>query len=200
MGALVMSNRIFYFAAVTSALSLFACSGTTTGTSDPRGEDRADAATSESTDATESSGGTSKDSGPRDAGPPAPTGPVRIKNFSVAETGTGITMTFAIENGALEAIDRVQEVNVTAGKGKPVTFPISCQSRDWLLPPDTSSGVIELELGGSADYPYLRYDPSCGSSYSSSGLFGTGSSVTVELKGLLEDATPWKAQATAQLE
>ena len=127
-----------------------------------------------------------------------PSAPIHLKNVSFAAAqsrygyGDALDITFAVVNTAGVDIDRVQEVSLTFA-GEKRTFPTSC---DGLLVSgmDGSPKVLTLHLVDTSTGSTLA--PSCGSSATGASTKPWGDTVTVELKGLLDDATPWKARGT----
>lgn len=126
-----------------------------------------------------------------DATSPTDDGPIRIKNVSFSKsspsypTKSAVDVTFAIEKKTSKTIDRLQEISLTFG-GERRTFAASCQGA-WL----EVGGVFTLHV--ESDNSASSVDVDCGSRVYAESLLPWNDDVTVEMKGLLGDATPWKA-------
>lgn len=127
-------------------------------------------------------------------------GPVAIKNFSIAQTESGLALTFALANTSKQRIERVQQVSFRLDSGAPATFPVSaCQDASWWIGAGGTSGVLELDVTAQSPTSLtLRYGGGC-AIMSAANLPQQATAATIELRGLLEDATPWKAEATTAL-
>lgn len=190
----VRSVRTFVVAALTAG-ALVACSGSD-ASRDPFGRDIAP---------TTSSGGATGEATGED-----PENPVRIKNLSMTEprsTGSSSTyetleLTFVVEKNASARLERLQDIAITFG-GKRRSFAANTCHESVVQYLGT---VVTFELrddgtnsalfyaGSSASY-YCKTEPSMIPSQPT--LKPWGESVTLELSGLLSDATPWKATATS---
>lgn len=130
---------------------------------------------------------------PTDASTPSATG-IEIKNLSFTSSGNQAEITFVLKNNGTSEIDRVREVVVSFGTA--VTFLTSCSTPTWQPGPGKTSSVITLTLYDTGvGTPDLTVP--CGSATGDDTTKPWGSSLTLELRGLFKDATPWKAEATA---
>lgn len=190
-------------ASFSSLAALGGCSGSTSDVNDPFGR-----TPSPTTTAT---GGTTppppsetKTPGPTAETPEAPAtadedpnAPLRIKNVSFTSASSigggwqGVDVTFTVEKKTNLTIDRVQEVSVTFD-GEKRTFPVTC-SGSWFEM--YASKVITLSVDDSGTSSQVGLG--CGSSSVQPGTTKPwGENVTIELRGLLDDATPWRAKGT----
>ncbi len=185
--------------------SLAGCSGSTSDVKDPFGRDPAPTTTdtggttpspTAGARETDSPGATETPETPA-AGDDDPNAPLRIKNVSFTLSGStgggwqGVDVTFTVEKKTGLAIDRVQEVSVTFD-GEKRTFPITCAGTWFEL---YASRVITLNVDDSGASSQVALG--CGASSVTNGTTKPwGESVTIELRGLLSDATPWRAKGT----
>jgi hypothetical protein len=150
-------------------------------------------------------GGEQNGSGPTDPNtPPDPTvtpsadEPVEIRNvsFTAAKSrGYGpeaLDITLAVLNRAPRPIERLKEVSLTFGGGGKKTFAIVCDGVWFGTLGTTKILTLHLEDGGGEGYLF----PTCGEPASGPTTMPWGGTVQVELKGLLDDASPWTASAT----
>lgn len=196
-------HRAFSFVASAALVSLVAaCSGSSnTDLNDPRGKG---ATTSSGTSSSgTSSPGSSTDTSPTETepgtssgSPSSAQGPVAIKNVSYASSSStssfwrAVDVTFAVEKKTQTRIDRVQEVSVTFD-GQKRTYATEGCSGNWF----EVGGVVTLHVedNGTSSQASL---PCMGVSEREETTQPWGDKVTVEMKGLLDDATPWKASAS----
>lgn len=137
--------------------------------------------------------------GPTDTSTPTTsTGPIRIKNLSVSSAGSSAEITFVLENTGSENVERVQQVTISYGTyGHAASFMTSCSASygTWRVTSGQTSSVITLTLSDYGDSsPYLSTP--CGSSTGDTTTKPWAGDLTLEIKGLLTDATPWKARAS----
>jgi hypothetical protein len=178
-----------------SLLSLFAiaCAAGTGGGGDPTpggGGGSGDASTSQSHFAKDG-GASTKEEDPKAAGP------VQIKNLSGTGGGTttALSLTFVLKNTAAQDIERIKEVTVKAGSTS-VAFMTTCQSLDWNVSAGATSDVLDVTVSGSTTSA-ISYGANC-TAYGDEAL-GSSKDITLEIKGLLDDATPWTAEAETTL-
>lgn len=151
---------------------------------------------------------TEEDSGRAGAtGATASSGPVQIKNLSATkeEEGASLRLTFALANGAVKDVELINEIVVRIG-GDSVSFPIYCQDPGWLVGASASSGVLELTVEPPGEKPtiatFLYYkgaSKECSASTSEGKLASMSGTVSLKMKGVLADATPWTTEAEASL-
>ncbi len=189
-----MSARTSLFASFTFFLgcSLLGCAaGTETRVAEKPSSDESTTVPGD----TSSDTSTSASSGSKDTSTPTASGPILIKNLSVSSAGASAEITFALKNNGTERIDRVQQVTITYGHT--ASFMTSCSSAfyDFNISPGATSGVITLTLADYGDGSPSLSTP-CGSAYGDATTKPWAGDLTLEIKGLLSDATPWKARAT----
>lgn len=140
--------------------------------------------------------GTGKDSGKTSSGP------IQIKNLSVSKSSGSTTnivsLTFALQNNAPQNIERVKEISVTISDETATYLISTCQDPKWIIGAGDSSGVLEVDLTNSTSSSYIRYGTASCSSSSETYFTSLSGTVTLEIKGLLEDATPWTAESEAE--
>jgi hypothetical protein len=187
--------------ALACALSLIGCSGTSiTNLPDSDATDAGSGGTATGSDAGAPQPGNGSGQPPPGSDPtvtPSATTPVEIRNVSFAAAksrGYGpmaLDISFAIVNKAPRPIERLQEVSFTFG-GQKKTFPAVCDGGWFGTLGTTRILTLHLEDGDGSGYLF----PTCGEGVSGPTTLPWGNSVTVELRGLLDDATPWTASAT----
>ncbi len=145
---------------------------------------------------TSSDTSTSASSGSQDTSTPTTSGPILIKNLSVSSAGTSAEITFVVTNTGTQRVERVQEVTITYGHA--ASFMTSCSASSyasWHVSPGATSSVITLSLTDYGDSsPYVSTP--CGTTSGDASTKPWAGDLTLELKGLLGDATPWRARAT----
>ena len=125
-----------------------------------------------------------------------------------AEACTVYELTFSVVNGARQAIDRVQDVQLVTG-GQPLQnmTAVGCASAPWTLASGASSGVVAVDVTFSA-HPSLAVQCSestlDGHFTVSSTLLGSvpstpADSFDLRVVGLLSDAQPFAAEAHAPI-
>lgn len=191
-----MSSRTSLFASFTFflGLSLFGCAaGTETRVQQKPTSDESmtlpgdDTSSDPTTSATDGSKSTST--------PTTSTGPIQIRNLSVSSAGNSAELTFVLKNTGTERVERVQQVTIDYGHAS--SFMTSCSSMydSWIISPGETSSVITLRLTDYGDRsPYLSTP--CGSATGDATTKPWSGDLRLEIKGLLADATPWKATAT----
>lgn len=112
---------------------------------------------------------------------------VTLTNASFIESGSAVVVTFKIANASL--VEDIQRVRVTVN-GRVNSFSPNCDS--WLNLGDIQR--IELTPYTSTQV-YWKY--ACGTGYTYGTWTGSASSVSIELSGILKDAAPWTASASA---
>jgi len=130
---------------------------------------------------------------------------VKLQNATAHATTAGTwELTFSASNGAMHAIDRIEDVRVSTG-GAPLqnANAVACQTTPWTLPPGGSSGVITIDVTfGSQPAIGVECDDS-GLRRSTTALVSPPSAPadTFELRvqGLFTDAQPFVATATAPI-
>lgn len=132
---------------------------------------------------------------------------VKLQNATARSTSlsNGVyEVTFDVVNGATRAIDRLQDVRLSTG-GAPLqnANAVACAGSPWTLPPGGSSGVVTLEVSfGSQPTLSIECDAS-GLRMASTTLVSPPSapaqSFEVRIEGLLTDAEPFVATATAPI-
>lgn len=198
--------RLAGLSVVLASVALAGCSGSSgSDLSDPSAAGGSKTSTSSSGTQPGGGGGTETEAPGTGAGSGAGAGtgtgestdgPIRIKNVSFASAPASypyrnaVQVTFAIEKKSESTrIDRVQEVSVTFG-GQKRTYALGCTGTYLEL----SSKVVELTI--SDDGSTSSVDFACQVSARADTTMPWGNDVTVELRGLLDDATPWKASAS----
>lgn len=108
-------------------------------------------------------------------------------------------LTFLLHNAGASAVARVEDVRVALGRDLSIdSGQVRCGEPPWALFPRATSAPIELDLAE------LKLKFACGGRTQSVALEPRASlpykgAVTVRLAGLLEDGTPWTAQASVDL-
>ncbi len=166
---------------------VFACSasGVGTGVALPA-SDAGDPGT-EPDDASKSSDSPS----PREDGSVPNAGGISITNLSYGGSDYIFDVTFSMTGSAQVA--KVTEVTVAFADGSVKAFAVQCAAAPWTSP---SAGLVELQTSLSG----LTY-PCDGVTSRASGSFPRvlGSpDLTVTLKGISKDASPWSVSATGK--
>jgi hypothetical protein len=132
-------------------------------------------------------------------------GPVRIKNLSFTTprkktTGEELAITFVVEKDySVTSINRLEDVSITFG-GERRTYAAEYCQQDIVR---NLGGVVTLTVSdnGSTSSVVPDTNHSCSTQNRSFAEDATlqpwSEAVTVELSGLLGDATPWRATATS---
>ena len=131
---------------------------------------------------------------------------VKVQNATAHQTSLGgnrYELTFSVTNGASRAIDRIEDVRLSTG-GAPLqnASAVACDRAPWTLPPGGSSGVVSLDVAFGAQ-PSLAIECDGGPSVATELVAPpTAPSTTFELRieGLLTDAEPFVATATAPIQ
>jgi hypothetical protein len=132
---------------------------------------------------------------------------VKLQNATAHQTSLAsgdYELTFAVVNGASRAIDRIQDVRLSTG-GQPLqnANAVSCQGAPWTLAPGGSSGVVALDVVFGA-HPQLSIECESTAVDAATALVSppTAPAATFEVRieGLLTDAEPFVATATAPIQ
>ena len=113
-------------------------------------------------------------------------------------------LTFALENNAAKAIDRVDDVQLSTG-GAPLQngAAVACSTAPWTLPPGGVSGVIDVVVNfgpeASLSVDCNDYSAARATALLVSAPSAPGDSFDVKLEGLLSDAQPFMATAHAPI-
>ncbi|HXU74246.1 MAG TPA: hypothetical protein VN947_33355 [Polyangia bacterium] len=113
-------------------------------------------------------------------------------------------LTFALQNDAQKAIDRVEDVQLSTG-GAPLQngSAIGCAGSPWTLPPGGASGVVDVvvSFGPEASLSVECNDDSVARATAAlvSAPSAPGDSFDVKIEGLLSDAQPFMATAHAPI-
>ncbi|HWE30946.1 MAG TPA: hypothetical protein VHB97_23225 [Polyangia bacterium] len=132
---------------------------------------------------------------------------VKLQNATAHQTSLGgnvYELTFAVVNGAARAIDRIDDVRLSTG-GQPLqnATAVSCQGSPWTLAPGGSSGVVTLDVSFGAQ-PRLSVQCDDTAVDAATALVSPPSapaaSFDIRVEGLLTDAQPFIATATAPIQ
>jgi hypothetical protein len=116
-------------------------------------------------------------------------------------------LTFAMQNGAPKAIDRVDDVTLaTGGATLQNANAVGCATSPWTLPSGGASGVLEVQLsfGPAASLSIQCYgSQSIAGGAASASLLSAPTAATdsfdLRIEGLLSDAQPFVATAHAPI-
>jgi hypothetical protein len=131
---------------------------------------------------------------------------VKLENATAHQTSLGgnrYELTFAVTNGATRAIDRVQDVRLSTG-GAPLqnANAVTCDRAPWTLPPGGSSGVVSVDVSFGSN-PTLGIECDGVASEMATMLVSPptapADSFEIRIEGLLTDAEPFIATATAPI-
>ncbi len=131
---------------------------------------------------------------------------VKLVNPSARATSVSngaYEVTFAVVNGAMRSIDRIEDVLLSTG-GSPLQndHAIGCSASPWTLPSGGASGVITLDVTFHAPAT-LSVQCDDGTGFTSTALVSPPSapadSFDVRVEGLLTDAQPFVATGHAAL-
>jgi hypothetical protein len=130
---------------------------------------------------------------------------VKLQNATAHQTSLGgnvYELTFAVVNGAPRAIDRLQDVRVSTG-GAPLqnANAVGCAGSPWTLAPSASSGVISVDVAFGAQPRLSVEGESSGDAETAlvSPPTAPADSFEIQIDGLLTDAQPFVATATAPI-
>ena len=113
-------------------------------------------------------------------------------------------LTFALQNGAPKAIERVEDVTLsTGGAALQNASAVGCATSPWTLAPGGGSGVLELDVsfGPAASLSIACYggESLAGATMLLSAPTAAGDSFDLRIEGLLSDAQPFAATAHAPI-
>ena len=129
-------------------------------------------------------------------------------------------LTFAIKNAGTKTIERMTEVRLTIGELELFEGGLNCDADSWTLAPGETGGVVEIgmetfDYAARYAYPALSYPCYSGGPIPKNGnppdqapdALGepmppalTSGAVMIEVRGLYTDASPWKIEASADLD
>jgi hypothetical protein len=136
---------------------------------------------------------------------PATSTDVKLMNATARATSlasNNYEVTFAVVNGATRAIDRVEDVRLSTG-GAPLqnANAVGCASSPWTLSPGGSSGVVTLDVnfGGQPTLAIECQELASVKTTLVSPPSAPSTSFEIRVEGLLTDAEPFIATATAPI-
>ena len=138
-------------------------------------------------------------------GGPATSTDVKLMNATARATSlasNAYEVTFAVVNGATRAIDRVEDVRLSTG-GAPLqnANAVACADWPWTLSPGGTSGVVTLDVtfGGQPTLSIECQDNIEAKTTLLSPPSAPSQSFEIRVEGLLTDAEPFIATATAPI-
>jgi hypothetical protein len=138
-------------------------------------------------------------------GGPATSTDVKLMNATARATSlssNAYEVTFAVVNGATRAIDRVEDVRLSTG-GAPLqnANAVGCAGWPWTLSPGGSSGVVTLDitLGSQPTLAIECQDAASVKTSLVSPPSAPAATFEIRIEGLLTDAEPFVATATAPI-
>ncbi len=180
--------------------------GTSTGGGSASGNGTTTGSGSGNNSGSGTTGGSSTgSSGSSGSGSGAQKGPIRIQNVSYTKPSANhLVVTFTVTNtGSSERLEQVDLANVAVGGGG-IDFrfsacPSTTPSYMWSLLPGETSDILTVDVvaggnGGEIDYPCSYGEPSIAAASNASWPALSGA-VTLTLKGIMSDASPWTAVA-----